>query len=163
MGFLDAVVGQAFRDEKAGRVVVFTGDRRNRGYVVRSEAEELKIKSFLKMFYFAHFSLLLLGNLLAYAWSIFFVDVHAFGRASEHIVRIFAIFLGTNCLLVWIPDFLLWRSYRRSLPNFVSADDAVSVSGGLSAQQKLARRALIVVGITIVMLAGILWLVCFKR
>jgi hypothetical protein len=48
MGFLDSVVGQYFRDEKAGRVVAFPVDRRIRGYVVRSESEELKIRAFLK-------------------------------------------------------------------------------------------------------------------
>src|SRR5580658_10153079 len=37
MGVLDAFVSGAFRDEAAGRVVVFSGGRRNRGYVVRSE------------------------------------------------------------------------------------------------------------------------------
>lgn len=65
MALLDSIVGASFRDEKAGRVVVFSGDRRTHGYVVRSASEELKIKSFLKMFYFAHFSILLLGYLLA--------------------------------------------------------------------------------------------------
>src|SRR6202045_4255504 len=75
MGLVDSIVGKGFRDEKAGRVVVFAGDRRNRGYVVKSAAEELKIRSFLKMFYFAHLSILLLGGLLANAWSIFFVHL----------------------------------------------------------------------------------------
>jgi hypothetical protein len=42
MALLDSIVGACFRDEKAGRVVVFSGDRRTRGYVVRSESEELK-------------------------------------------------------------------------------------------------------------------------
>ena len=42
MGLLDSIVSRSFRDEKAGRVVVFAGDRRNRGYVVRSDAEGTK-------------------------------------------------------------------------------------------------------------------------
>jgi hypothetical protein len=42
MGLLDSIVSNAFRDEKAGRVVVFSGDRRSRGYIVRSAAEEPK-------------------------------------------------------------------------------------------------------------------------
>ena len=71
MGLLDSIVGKSFRDEKVGRVVVFTGDRRNRGYVLKSESEELRIRSFLKMFYFAHFSILLLGIQVANAWSTF--------------------------------------------------------------------------------------------
>jgi hypothetical protein len=65
MGFLDSLVGRSFPDEQGARIVVFSGDRGTRGYVVRSEAEELKIRWFLKMFYFAHFSVLLLGMLLA--------------------------------------------------------------------------------------------------
>jgi hypothetical protein len=59
MGFLDAVVGQCFRDEEAGRVAVFTGDRRNRGYLVKSVDEELKIRSFLKIFFSAQVSILI--------------------------------------------------------------------------------------------------------
>jgi hypothetical protein len=84
MGLLDSLVDGRFRDDKAGRVVVFAGDRRNRGYVVRTEAEELKIKWFLKMFSFAHFYALLLGMLLANAWSMFFTSVKALGRPAGH-------------------------------------------------------------------------------
>lgn len=87
MGVLDAFVRGAFRDEPAGRVVVFRGGRRNRGYVVRSEAEELKIKSFLKMFYFAHFYILILGMMLANAWSTFVIHLEGRGRPAGHMVR----------------------------------------------------------------------------
>jgi len=87
MGVLDAIVSMAFRDEPAGRVVVFSGDRRKRGYVVRSEAEELKIKSFLKMFYFAHFYILILGMSLANAWSTFVIHMGRMGRPEGHLVR----------------------------------------------------------------------------
>jgi len=51
MGLIDAIVDRSFRDTPAGRVVVFSGDPRKRGYVVKSLAEEKRIKSFLKMFY----------------------------------------------------------------------------------------------------------------
>src|SRR5258707_14244149 len=47
MGVLDAIVSGAFRNQPAGRVGVFSGYRRNRGTGGRSEAAELKIKSFL--------------------------------------------------------------------------------------------------------------------
>jgi hypothetical protein len=70
MGLLDSMVSRAFRDEHTGRVVVFSGDRHGRGYIVRSASDELKIKSFLKMFYIAYFAILWLV-LLCYKLSTF--------------------------------------------------------------------------------------------
>jgi len=46
MGLINYLVGAQFRDEKAGRVIVFPGDRRGRGYVVKSEADESKSDPF---------------------------------------------------------------------------------------------------------------------
>jgi hypothetical protein len=129
MGFLDSIVARSFLDQKAGRVVVFSGDRRNRGYLVKSEAEELKIKSFLKMFYFANLSILLLGMLTTNAWSGFLITSQAFDRPAAHLVRIGSIFLGIYSLVVGLPYFLLWRSYKKSISSFVSAQDEVLVSG----------------------------------
>jgi hypothetical protein len=133
MSLLDSLVGRSFRDEKAGRVVVFTGDRRNRGYVVKSESEELKIRSFLKMFYFAHLSILLLGMQVANAWSTFIIQIRAFGRPD--LLRSGGIYLGIFCLVVGLPYFLLWRSYKKALVNFVSAQDEVLVSGKSAGRQ----------------------------
>jgi len=129
MGLLDSIVGRSFRDEEAGRVVVFSGDRRNRGYVVRSDAEELKIRSFLKMFYFAHLSILLLGGLLANAWSMFIVHLQELGRPAAHLLRTEGIYLGISFLIVGLPYFSLWRSYKKAFLNFVSVQDEVLVSG----------------------------------
>jgi hypothetical protein len=118
MGLLDLLVGPCFRDEKAGRVVVFPGDRRHRGYVVRSEAEELKIRAFLKMFYCAHASILLLGGLLASGWA---TDLrHVLDRQAAHVLRTEGIFLGIYFLVVGVPYFLVWRSYKKALLSFVS-------------------------------------------
>ena len=136
MSLLDSIVSNAFRDEKAGRVVVFSGDRRSRGYIVRSAAEELKIKSFLKMFYFAHFYLLVLGMMLANAWSIFFVHLESMGRPIDHVTRNMAIGLGVYCVVVGLPYFLLWRSYKKALPSFVSSQDEVVVLGQSKRQQQ---------------------------
>ena len=49
MAFLDLMLDGCFRDDTVGRVVTFSGGRRNRGYLVKSQADELKIRSFLKM------------------------------------------------------------------------------------------------------------------
>ena len=92
MALLDSIVGAGFRDEKAGRVVVFSGDRRTRGYIVRSESEELKIRSFLKMFYFAHFSILFLGYFLSFEWSR--QIYRALGRPEAHMFRAMCISLA---------------------------------------------------------------------
>ena len=65
MGLIDALVNRSFRETPAGRVVVFSGDPRKRGYLVRSGADEQKIRSFLEMFYFAHLYVLVFGILLS--------------------------------------------------------------------------------------------------
>jgi hypothetical protein len=152
MSLLDSIVSNAFRDEKAGRVVVFSGDRRNRGYIVRSAAEELKIKSFLKMFYFAHFSIFLLGMSLANAWSTFFVHLEGMGRPIDHVTRNMAIGFGVYCVVVGLPYFFLWRSYKKALPSFVSAQDEVVVSGQTRRQQQW-RLVLVIFGLALLVLA----------
>jgi hypothetical protein len=135
MALLDSIVGACFRDEKAGRVVVFYGDRRTRGYVVRSESEELKIRSFLRMFYFAHFSVLLLGYFLASEWSRGIY--HALGRPEEHLFRAMCISLAVYSLVVGLPYFLLWRSYKKAFVSFVLPEDEVLVSGRRAGRQRI--------------------------
>ena len=152
MGLLDSVVSRSFRDEKAGRVVLFTGDRRHRGYVVKSESEESKIRSFLKMFYFAHFSILLQGMMLANAWSTFFANLHEFGSPAAHILKTTGIYLMIYSVVVGLPYFLLWRSYKKALLGFVSVQDEVSVSGKSPGRQPWLALA----GLTVLLLAGLM-------
>jgi hypothetical protein len=162
MGVLDAFVSGAFRDEPAGRVVVFSGDRRNRGYVVRSEAEELKIKSFLKMFYFAHFYILILGMMLANAWSTFVINLEGMGRPAEHMVRTMSVGIGVYCFVVGLPYVLLWKSYRKALPSFVSSQDVVVVSDQSNRQQRW-KLVLVILGLALlVMGVGLIFLVRAK-
>ena len=149
MGLLDSIVGQSFRDGKAGRVVVFSGDRRNRGYVVKSEADELKIRSFLKMFYFAQVSILVLGMLVANAWSQFIIHINSLGNPARHLLRSGGIFLGIYSLVVLLPYFLLWRSYKKALLTFVSAQDEIVVSGRSAGRQPWIVFALLALGILI--------------
>jgi hypothetical protein len=150
MALLDAMVSAYFRSEKAGRVVVFPGDRRHRGYVVKSQAEEQKIRSFLKMFLCAHASILVLGYLLAYGWS--HEIVYALGRPALHIYRTIGIFAGIYSVVAGLPYFILWRSYKKAFVNFVSAEDEVLVSGRLGGRQYI----LIAAGLIVLGLAGLL-------
>jgi hypothetical protein len=152
MGLLDSIVSNAFRDEKAGRVVVFSGDRRNRGYIVRSAAEELKIKSFLKMFYFAWLYILVLGPMLANAWSTFALHLEGMGRPIEHMARNMGIALGVYCMVVGLPSFFLWKSYKKALPSFVSAQDEVMVSGQ-TRRQRHWKLVLVIFGLALLVLA----------
>jgi hypothetical protein len=162
MGVLDAIVSMAFRDEPAGRVVVFSGDRRKRGYVVRSEAEELKIKSFLKMFYFAHFYILILGMSLANAWSTFVIHMGRMGRPEGHVVRSMSIGVGVYCVVVGLPYVLLWRSYKKALPSFVSSQDEVVVSGQSKRQQQ-GKLVLVILGLALLIMGvGLVFLVRAK-
>lgn len=148
MALLDSLMDAYFRDDPAGRVVVFPWNRRHHGYLVKSQAEEQKIRSFLKMFFCAHASILVLGCLLASAWA---TDLgHIFDRQTQHVLRLEGIFLGVYLLVVGVPYWLLWISSKRASLSFVSAQDEVFVSG-----KSPARRAWIVIGVGFALL-GIL-------
>ena len=149
MGLINYLVGAQFRDEKAGRVIVFPGDRRGRGYVVKSEADESKIRSFLKMFYFAHLSILMLGNFLAMEWSTGLN--HELGRPALHFYRAMGIAVGIYCIVVGVPYLLLWKSYKKAFVSFSSAQDEVVVSGKAPGQQTP-----IVIGAAVIALAVLL-------
>ena len=133
MGLINYLVGAQFRDEKAGRVIVFPGDRAGRGYVVKSEAEESRIRAFLKMFYFAHLSILMLGNFLAMEWSTGLN--HELGRPAAHFYRAMGIGVGIYFVVVGVPYLLLWRSYKKAFVSFASAQDEILVSGKAPGQQ----------------------------
>ena len=153
MGLLDSIVDSAFRQEPAGRVVVFGGDRRNRGYIVRSAAEELKIKSFLKMFLFAQFSVLVLGTMLANSWSTFFLHLEGMGRPIEHMTRNMGISVGVYFVVVGLPYFFVWSLYKKALPSFAAAQDAVEVSGQ-NARQRKWKLVLAIFGFALLVLAA---------
>jgi hypothetical protein len=126
MALLDLLVDANFRSDQAGRVVIFPEGRGHRGYVVKSAAEELKIRSFLTMFYFAHVSIILLGCLLASAWSTELS--RALGKGSSFLFET-GLALGIYSLVVGVPYWLLWRFYKKAFLNFVSTEDQVVVSG----------------------------------
>jgi hypothetical protein len=155
MGFIDSVVNRAFRDDRAGRVVVFSGDRRSRGYIVKSEADELRIKSFLRMFYFAHFSILVLGMMVANSLSLFLTNLDSMGSPAAHLFRTLTIYVGIYFVVEGLPYFFLWRSYKKAFPNFVAAQDEVKVSGAISRPQiwigvgMLALGLLLLLGIAL--------------
>jgi hypothetical protein len=145
MGLLDLIVDTNFRREPAGRVVIFPGGPRNRGYLVKSEVEELRVRSFLKMFYCAHLSILLLGYFLASAW---LRDLsRSFGPPSAFLLRTVSVTLGMYSLVVGVPYLLLWSSYKKALSSFVSAEDEIVVAG------KSGRRRLWIVGIALIALS----------
>jgi hypothetical protein len=161
MSFLDLIVDSSFRSEDAGRVVVFSGVARNRGYLVRSPADELRIRSFLKMFYFAHFAILYLGILLSSAWSIGLS--HILGKAEDHFARSMAVFMGIYFLVAGLPYWLLWRSFKKSIFTFVSAQDEVVVSGTSPSQRRWRLVALCIVAFAFLIMAlGLLLLIRAK-
>jgi hypothetical protein len=158
MAVLDFMVDPNFRNEKAGRVVVFPGDRRNRGYVVRSEAEEQKIRSFLRMFYFAHMSILFLGIFLSSSWASNFRP--AWERPSAFMVlRAAGIFLGIYCLVVGAPYFWLWTSYKKAFLSFTSAQNEVLVSGKSASQHQNFIRAGLIAFVGLILLGAAIFLV----
>jgi hypothetical protein len=162
MGLLDSIVSQAFRDGRTGRVVVFSGDRRDRGYIVRSASDELKIKSFLKMFYIAYFAILWLGMLVANGCSTFIIHLDGMGRPAAHMLRIMGIALGVYSVVVGLPFIFLWRTYKKAILGFVSAQDAVSLSdSAVMRHRRIVVLVLITLGFLVLALA-IFWLIRAK-
>jgi len=128
MGLIDSVVSRSFRETQAGRVVVFSGDSRKRGYLVRSPAEEQKIRSFLKMFYFGHLYILVFGVTLSQVCALWLVH-GSFDRPAHHLLGGVSIFLAIYGLVVGLPYALLWRAYKRALASFVAPADEVLLTG----------------------------------
>jgi hypothetical protein len=159
MALLDVIVDGYFRNEKAGRVVIFPRRFHSRGYVVRSEAEELRIRSFLKMFYFAYFSILLFGYCLAYESSRELS--YALGSPARHLLRTGGIFLGICSLFMGVPYWLLWRSYKKEFQSFVSVEDQVVLSGKSASRRHWSVSAGLI-GLAILILVGAFLLVRSK-
>jgi hypothetical protein len=119
MGLVDAVVNRSLRETPAGRVVVFSSDARKRGYLVRSPAEEQKIRSFLQMFYFAHLYILVFGLMLSQG-CVSWLAYGSFNRPAYHLLVSLSICLAIYSLVVGLPYALLWRAYQRALPSFTA-------------------------------------------
>jgi len=104
------------------------------------------------MFYFAHFSILFLGYLLASEWS---RDIyHALGKPEAHLFRAIGISFGVYAVVLGVPYFLLWRFYKKAFVNFVSPQDEVVVSGRRAGQQRtfiLIAAGLIVLGLAVLL------------
>ena len=128
MGLLDALVDRSFRETRSGRVVVFSGDPRKRGYLVTSPAEERKTRSFLKMFYFAHLYVLVLGTVLAQVCASWMINAF-FARPAQHLIGTTSTFVAIYSVIVGLPYLFLWRAYRRALESFGSPADEVPLAG----------------------------------
>jgi hypothetical protein len=160
MSFLDVALAPAFRDEPAGRVVVPLGLRRRRGYLIRSSADEQKIRAFLKLFLFAQMTLQTLGMLAAFGLTNVGRQWNAAENAHDVIVMIVS-FVVAYGLLAVLPLVLLFALYRRALASFFAAEDEVAVGPAPLTQ---ARRYLFsaVFGVTLLLALGI-WLAIRAR
>jgi len=158
MSFLDSVVSKCFRDSEVGRTVVFPNDSRKRAYLVRSESDERKIRGFLKVFFSAHFSLLLLTYFLAYQSSMQLV--YALGRPAAHLLRTSCIFVGI-WTVVSLPYILFWRTYKKAFLSFVSTQDEVQISASWP-MRRLTVMGIAVIAFGILLLAAIWLLVASK-
>jgi hypothetical protein len=155
MGLVDTLVQRSFRETQAGRVVVFSGDPRKRGYLMRSLAEEQKIRSFLKMFYFAHLYILMFGTMLSQVSALWFVN-GSYDRPAHHLLGSVSIFVAIYCLMVGLPYTLMWRAYKRAFTSFIVPADEVSLTGTRAARHQWILPA--VAGIAFLILAAVLLL-----
>lgn len=144
MGFIDFIVNRSFRDEQEGRVVVFNGVTRGRGYLVRSASEEQRIRAFLKMYLFAELAIQTLGTLLVAAWLSSFLGASGRPTLERELTR-GGFFLAAYALVVGLPFFFLWRAYRQAVLSFVSPADAVALTPRpMDRAQRIALGAIIV-------------------
>jgi hypothetical protein len=101
------------------------------------------------MFYFAEYSILLFGSSLALAWSTFFTNLQSLGSPEEHLIRTMCIYLVINAILLGIPAWLLWRSYKKPFLSFVSSEHEVVVSGKSAGHQAWTAYATLAVAFAI--------------
>jgi hypothetical protein len=80
-------------------------------------------------------------------------------NSRAHFVMTGAIFLGTYSLLVALPYFLLWRTFKKALLNFVSPQDEVAASGNGPGQQQV----LLAVGLIVFAIAILLGIILLTR
>jgi uncharacterized membrane protein len=160
MGLLDAIVSRHFRDDQAGRIVALPVDRRIRGYLVKSESEELKIRAFLKMFYCAEWSLQLVSLLVTIGWITQLT--YASGNSIAYHVKSGTTFVGTYALIVVLPYFLLWKTYKKALLSFVSAQDEVAASDKQPRRTQAILAVGIIVAVAIAILVGVFLLIRAK-
>jgi hypothetical protein len=111
------------------------------------------------MYYCAEWSIQLVSLLLTIGWITQLT--YASDNSVAHLLRSGTIFLGIYSPVVALPYFLIWRTYKKGLLSFVSAEDEVVVSGKPPRlQQVLLAAGLIVFAIAI--LLGLIWLVRTK-
>jgi hypothetical protein len=156
MGPIDAIVFRFFRDVPAGRAVVFPGDKRGRGYLVKSAADEQKISAFLKLYFCAHILILVLGYLLAYESSMQLA--YALGRPANHVLRSAIVFLAIYTAVAGLPYLLFWRTFKKARLSFVLPQDEVQVVGRRPMQRQafvigaIVTMALLVLGAVLILL-----------
>jgi hypothetical protein len=153
MSLIDDIVNRSFRDSPSGRIVVFSGDPSKQGYLLRSPAEEQKIRSFLKMFYFAHISILVIGMMLSQAWASWLAQA-LLEHPARHLLSAVSITLAIYALVVGLPYALLWRAYKRSLTYFIVPADAVPLTG-TAAPAARPWVALTIAGSALLILAAV--------
>ena len=78
-------------------------------------------------------------------------------QAAAHLLRTEGIYLGISLLVVGLPYFLLWRSYKKALLNFVSVQDEVLVSGKSGDKSRIIRLWLVGFGALLLLLLGLIF------
>jgi hypothetical protein len=160
MGPVEAIVARCFRDEPSGRAVVFPGDKRGRGYLIKSAADEQKITAFLRLYFSAHCLILVLGYCLAYESSMQLA--YAFGRPALHLLRSIIVFLAIYAAVAGLPYYLFWRTFKKTRLSFVLPQDEIQVVGRRSMHRQ-ALRSPVIAAIVLLIIAGVLFaLVQFK-
>jgi hypothetical protein len=133
--------------------VVFSGDSRKQGYRLKTAVEEQKVRSFLKLFHFAQLYLLVFGALLSQICASWLIEA-SFDRPARHVLGAIGMFLAVYTLVVGLPYFFLWRTYKHAVASFTDTADAVSLVGASAPRRSWVLIA--VCGFALLLLAAVL-------
>ncbi len=98
------------------------------------------------MFYIAYSAILWLGMMVANGCSTFIIHLDGMGRPAAHMLRSMCIALGVYSVVVGLPFIFLWRTYKKAILRFVSAQDEVLVADSAAMRQRRIRTRSVRVG-----------------
>lgn len=165
-GWDEQLLGNLFRKDNAGRLIFLPFGWKKPGYHIDSPADEQKTKPFARMYFLGRAVIQLLGNFSAcmFAGAVMSADPCA---SIAHKIKVFlVIYLITFSLFELLPLWLLWKLYRKSIPEICSA---MPVAGPEEISQldrslsPVRQRAMLIAVGSMVLLVGILLALIARR
>ncbi len=162
------VLDTFFKKDRRGSLIFLPFGGKKPGYHIDSPTDEQKIKPFARMYFLGRAMFQILGNTSAMLIALMIMNAHA-DRCTPiaQQIKIFLVaFLIAGTLFEFLPLWLLWRLYRKSISEICSA---MPVAGPEEISQldwsmsPFRRRALMIFVGSMVLLVGILLVAIARR